>query len=80
MIFNKRNPPTLVSCAKKGIHCKFDGIHAGCWTQKTFKLGSRRNCSLLRDWGIGHTNDCEMRVNKDSVGPWSIDLTIKEIT
>ena len=77
MICNKKDPTTLVSCAKKSIHCKFDEIHAGCWTQKTFKLGSRRHCSLWRDWGTGHKNDCEMRIDKGSVGPWNIDFTIK---
>ena len=28
-------------------------------------------------WGIGYKNDCEMRVDKDCVGPCNIDLTNK---
>ena len=79
MICNKKKSSDTRVLYKKSIRCKFaaDRIHAGCWTQKTFQLGSRRHCSLWLDWGIGHKNDCEMRVNKDSVGPWNIDLTIK---
>ena len=69
MICNKKKSPDTRVLCKKSIHCKFDGIHAGCLTQKTFELGSRRHCSKLRDKRIGHKNDYEMRVNKDSVGP-----------
>ena len=55
-----------------------------CLTGSTRDVGHRKrlswdqdDCSLWRDWGIGHKNDCEMRVDKGSVGPWNIDLNNK---
>ena len=35
------------------------------------------DCSLWQDWGTGHKNDCEMRVEKGCVESWNIDVTNK---